>query len=148
MERWESQQQNQPWRPVSVSTSFALSFPPVPMSLCTVMSQAKESFSLPGIKVWVPHTRRVINHQHEVGFCNRTGVKDPLAVTPSRLVYFFQRSICRGVGVSFCAYVCFPPGWGRATTPQAWDDWDPPEAILGAHVQDLCPGSQEGETTI
>lgn len=79
----------------------SLADPLVPGLLCTVRSQAKASFSLPGIKVWVPHTRRLINHKHEIGFCNRTGVENPLAVSPSRLVYFFffsRGASVRGLG--------------------------------------------------
>lgn len=44
-------------------------------------------------EVWVPHTRRVINHKHETGFCNRTGAKNPLAVIPSRLVCFSEEHL-------------------------------------------------------
>ena len=78
-------------------------------------SQAKASFSLPGIKVWVSHTRRVINHKHEIGFCNRTGVENPLAVTPSRLVYFFfpEEHLSGGWGVLLC--LCLFPSWFKAT---------------------------------
>lgn len=87
------------------------------LSLCTVMSQAEEWFSPPGFKVWVLHTRRIINHTHEIGFCNRTGVEDRLAVTFSRLVCFFSEEHLSGDwGVLLCLWLF--PSWFRPGHPR------------------------------